>query len=279
MKHVKRAVEQAEKETQEKGLPHNSLAVLKTPVGSPKDVISYTQIPRDMILYTEPHMVKVLPDMLRDNRVILGRENDAIASAYKMLRTQVMQRMRENGWKALGITSCRPGEGKSLTAVNLAISLANAIDHTVLLVDADLRRPRLHEYFGYTSERGLSDYLLDGVPLRETVFSPGIERLVVLPAGNAIINSSEMLSSSKMVQLIEGLKTVYPAQLVVFDLPPLLSTDDALAFSPHIDAVLLVLEKGKTSKEEVKQAMKLLQGVNVLGTVLNKSDEKNKGYY
>ena len=117
------------------------------------------------------------------------------------------------------------------------------------------------------------------MPLSEILFNPSIERLVVLPGNVPLLNSSEMLSSPKMVQLMDELKTQYPSRLVIFDLPPLLSTDDALAVSPYVDAILVVVEEGATQMEDLARAQEMLQGVNVIGTVLNKGLMTGEGYY
>lgn len=190
--------------------------------------------------------------------------------------------MKENGWNSVAITSPGFNEGKTLTAINLAISLAMEVDYTVLLVDADLRHPSVQNFFGLDTEKGLSEYLTDNEPLDELLIHPArIPRFVVLPGGKSLINSSEMLNSPKMVHLVEELKTRYPSRIIIFDLPPLLGAADALAFSPYVDAVLLVLEEGKTEAEDAKRAVGLLQETNFIGTVLNKSwtrlkDEEDK---
>jgi len=142
-----------------------------------------------------------------------------------------------------------------------------------LLVDADLRHPSVHGYFGIDAEYGLSDYLTTDKPLSELLVHPGeIPGLVILPGGKPLANSAEMLNSPKMARLVEDLKARYPSRIVLFDLPPLLSAADALAFSPYVDAALLVVEDGKTQAEDAKQALDLLRGTNVIGTVLNKSN-------
>ena len=221
------------------------------------------------VVYTHTRSIDIDPEVLQRNRVITGLENDAVTTAYKMLRTQVLHRMTIQGWTSLAITSAGAGEGKTLTSINLAISLAREVNHTVLLVDADLRRPSISRYFGYTPKFGLCDYLLDNIELSETLFNPGIERLVILPGGNPLPNSSELLSAPKMVNLAEELKTRYSERLVLFDVPPLLMADDLLAFSPNVDAALLVVHEGKTRKDELRRSMELLEEMNLVGTVLN----------
>lgn len=230
------------------------------------------------VVYTRTRSINVTRDVLRKNRVITGLDDVSIKAAYKMLRTQVLQRMKSNGWSTLAVTSPASGEGKSLTAVNLAISIAKELNHTVLLVDLDLHRPSIARYFGFEPNLGLSDYLLDDVPLADILFAPGIERLAVLPGGKPLADSSELLSSPKMIRLAQELKCRYAGRIVVYDMPPLLATDDMLAFAPHVDAALLVLEEGKTRKDELRRAMEMLEVVNVVGTVLNKAEQFSNIY-
>ena len=152
------------------------------------------------------------------------------------------------------------------------------VTHTVLLVDLDLRKPSIHEYFGYQPEYGLGDYLIRDVPIQQILFTPSIERLVVLPGREVIQNSSEMLRSPKMVALVNELKHRYPDRLVVFDLPPILAADDALAFAPYTDAMLLVAETGGTSRDDLQKALEVLKSAPVIGTVLNKAYAPRGGY-
>lgn len=223
------------------------------------------------ITYTRTRTIDVPTDLLRDKRIIIGLEQNAFTDAYRILRTQVLQRLREKNWNSLAITSPGLNEGKTLTAINLAISLAMEINYTVLLVDADLRRPSVHSYFGLDVKQGLSDYLTSDVTLPELLIHPGIPRVVILPGGKPLENSAEMLNSPKMVHLEEELKNRYPSRIVLYDLPPLLSAADTLAFSPYVDAALLVIEEGKTQADEAKRAIGLLSSTSVIGTVLNKS--------
>jgi capsular exopolysaccharide synthesis family protein len=189
--------------------------------------------------------------------------------------------MRTNGWKTLAVTSPGEGNGKTLTAINLAISLAREVNQTILLVDLDLRRPSLGPYFVDGPTRGLSDYLTEGADLEDLLIHPGIERLVILPGNHSFTQSSEMLSSPKMVQLVEELKTRYTDRLTLFDMPPLLAGDDVIAFLPYLDAVMLVIEEGKTTSDELTKAYQLLGEKNIMGTVLNKSEDASSGagYY
>src|SRR3989344_2756505 len=180
--------------------------------------------------------------------------------------------LRENNWNVLAVTSPGSHEGKTLTTINLAISLAMEVGYTVLLVDADLRHPDVHTYFGLEPEYGLSDYLMSDKPISELLLNPaGIQGLVILPGGKPLPNSVEMLNSPKMSRLVEELKTRYPSRIVLFVLPPLLATADAIAFAPYVDAALLVLEEGKTPMQDAQRATELLKDTHLIGVVLNKS--------
>lgn len=259
MERIKQALEKARLERQKAGdtsvSPHASGGGVPGPV-----------------TYTHTRTTAVPNSLLREKRIISGFEQNPFTDAYKILRTQVLQRLHEKGWNSLAITSPGINEGKTLTAINLAISLAMEINYTVLLVDADLRHPSVHSYFGIDADNGLSDYLTSEKPLSELLVHPeGIPGFVILPGGKPLANSAEMLNSPKMARLVEELKARYPSRIVLFDLPPLLSAADALAFAPYVDAALLVLEESKTQAEDAKRAMSLLDPEKFIGSVLNKS--------
>jgi len=224
------------------------------------------------IVYTTTKTVEVTNETMRVQRLITGFEGGAFVDAYKMLRTQVVQQCRQKGWNVLGITSPTSHAGKTLTAMNLSLALAMDLAHTVLLVDGDMRRPGVHQAFGLENCPGLTEYLFDETPLEELLIHPGIGRFVFLPGGRKITNSAEALASPRMGALVEELKHRYPDRLLVFDLPPLLSRADVLGFAPHIDALLLVVEEGRTGSSDVERAMTALKGnVPILGGVLNMS--------
>jgi capsular exopolysaccharide synthesis family protein len=189
--------------------------------------------------------------------------------------------MRANGWKTLAITSPGAGVGKTITAINLAISLASEVNQTVLLVDLDFRHPSIGGYFWEEPGPGISDYLSDDRPVGELLIHPGIDRLVILPGNQPLTHSSEKLSSPKMIGLVEELKGRYPDRLILFDMPPVLARDDVIAFSPYLDAMILVVEEGKTTKDELSQAYESLDEAKILAAVLNKAEQVSAGvgYY
>lgn len=223
------------------------------------------------VVYSRTRSVVIPDEMLRLHRILTGRDSNQFSDAYKILRTQVIHRLRENNWNVLGITSPTGGEGKTLTSINLAIALAAEPTQTVLLADADLRAPRLHEEFGLESHEGLTEFLLDDRSIEELLIHPGLGRLILLPGGRGTDHSADILTSPRMSALGKELKHRYVSRVVIFDLPPVLGQADVLAFAPQLDALLLVVEEGKTTEGELQQAMQILKGsAPILGTVLNK---------
>ncbi len=134
-------------------------------------------------------------------------QDERVRSAYKMLRTRTLQRMRQNDWHVIGVTSASQGDGKSLTAVNLALSLAREVTLSVILLELDLRRPTVCQQFGVDPSKGLSDYLDGKAELNDVLFRPeGTERIAILPNTEIYENSSETLSSPKVATLIDELR-------------------------------------------------------------------------
>lgn len=223
------------------------------------------------VIYSRTRSVVIPDEVLQLHRIQTGRESNQVSDAYKILRTQVIHRLRENNWNVLGVTSPKDGEGKTLTSINLAIALAAEPTQTVLLVDADLRAPHLHEELGLESNEGLTEFLLDGRSIEDMLIFPDLGRLILLLGGRGTDHSSDVLTSPRMSALGKELKHRYASRIVIFDLPPVLDQADVLAFTPQLDALLLVVEDGKTTESEFQQAMQTLKGsVPILGTVLNK---------
>ncbi len=216
-----------------------------------------------------------------ESRVILSDHQDEhVRSAYKMLRTRTLQRMRQNDWHVIGVTSPLQGDGKSLTSVNLALSLARDVTLSVILVELDLRRPTICKQLGVDPINGLSDYLDGTAKLDEVLFRPeGTERFAILPNTEVYENSSETLSSPAVATLIDELRGSDPGRVIICDLPPYLATDDVLAFAPLADAFLVVVSEGTTSRDVLEKGLDILQELPLLGVVLNRSEDATTGYY
>lgn len=229
--------------------------------------------------YRETRILAPESKLMENHRIVAGLGYHELADTFRVLRTRILHRLDADHCTTLGVTSANRGEGKTLTAINLSISLALNVTRTVLLVDLDFRAPRVHRYLGITAEHGLVDYLENAVPLSACLVNPGIERLVVLPAGRPVPGSSELLASPRMTHLADELKNRYADRIVIYDFPPVLASDDALTFMHHVDRCLLVVAEGGTAKQDLLQALDFMEGVPIIGTVLNKSKTPTKNYY
>lgn len=208
----------------------------------------------------------------------LFTEPTAIDS-YNLLCTQVLNKTHAGGQNTIMVTSCNANEGKTVTTINLAISIARRVQHTVLAVDADLRAPSIEDYLGLSVQKGLSEYLEKEEPISELLVNPGLSKMMVLPAGKCLRGSTEMLGSPKMENLVREMKTADPDRYVIFDSPPLLSCPDALVLASYIDGIILVVEASKTQREQIQEAMELLNHRPILGLVMNKfSSTQNRSY-
>ena len=219
------------------------------------------------------------PDAMERNRVLLRMQDLAVSRAYKILRTRVLHRMAANNWYTLGVTGTAAGEGKTTTAVNLAIALAQDPNAWVFLVDLDLQRPQLGAYLGMSYEYGLTDFLTGQAELEQVVYDIGIKRLAVVPNASPVETSSEHLLSAKMADFINALEAQTPRRIVVFDMPPIMMSDDVLAFAPRVDCFLLVVSQGHTARRTLANAKEVLAEMNLLGVVLNRSTERNDSPY
>lgn len=233
----------------------------------------------DKITYRQTKIIHLDPLCLEENRIISYSKNDARSMSFDILRTQVLRKMQVNNWRTLAITSPTPKCGKTVVALNLALSIAHQTEQTVLLADFDLRNPKIAEYLGLPIGDSLVDYLEGGVELADVFVNPGVPRLTLLPNHSPIFNATEMLTTSRMKALVADIRDRYESRMVIFDLPPVLTTDDAMAFMPQVDCALLVVANGASTTSDVKEADRLLQTTNLIGTILNKAEENSKSYY
>ena len=225
-------------------------------------------------------------EIMEESRVVSAIDDRTAIAAYNVLRTRVLQRMRNNGWRTLLVTSPGPGEGKTLTALNLAVSLSRDVNQSVMLVDLDLQRFTVAKYFGFDSDvkAGIGEYLMGSAEIAEIIYVPSnLERITVIPNREAIDNSSDLLARPRMKELLAWLREQLDRTIIIFDMPPVLACDDVLAFCPDVDSVLLVVAEGQTDRAALDKTMGLLAETNLLGVVLNKSDELGDseayGYY
>lgn len=219
-------------------------------------------------------------EAMRERRVVSPDDRQPAGHAYRMLRTQVLHRARAHGLSTVGVVSAVNGEGKTLTAVNLAISLAAEPNQTVMLIDLDLRRPSIARTMGIAPATGLESWFGGDDPTRKACYAlEGIERLYVLPTLTPVPASSETLAGLGTRRLLNELKDRDSGRLLIVDLPPVLLSDDALMVAPLLDAVVLVVDERRTRREDVARVMELLGNTRVIGTVLNRSKDSEKRAY
>lgn len=223
------------------------------------------------LLFARTQVAPLDKSRVRVNRLLLpGVVGDA-AYAFKMLRTQVLQRLRQRNWNTLAVVSPAPEDGKTFTAINLAIAISGDTNVTSLLVDLDLRRPRIHTRFGIDAGVGITQVLRGEAELSDALVNPeGYERLLLLPGGEGSVhNSSELLSTERAQDIFRDIKLRYHNRIVIYDLPPVLGADDALSFMPQVDAALVVVGDGRTRRDDLLRLFEIMGHVPVLGTVLN----------
>jgi Mrp family chromosome partitioning ATPase len=231
------------------------------------------------IVYSRTRVFAPALPHLERHRILPPAAAGPAATAYRMLRTQVLQRMDANNWRTLAIFGARAEDGKTTTAINLAVSLGGDHSHTVLLVDLDFKRPRLAGYFGLSPEVGVDDVLTGRAPLEDCLYHPeGFERLVLLPAHAELGNSSEVLSGPRSRELVAELRARYPERVIIFDLPPVLDADDALSFAPQVECGLVVAAEGRTRRSDLVRTIELLHKTPLVGTVLNRAADVPTGY-
>lgn len=202
---------------------------------------------------------------------IISNEQDPVLNAYRVLRTRVMQKMEANNWRTIAVVSAASGAGKTVTAINLAIALGSKAGMRPTLVDIDFYRPSIARYLGLTEFPSVLDYFEDKRSLQDVTVRPNLPDMLLLPNERVTRRGAEFLNSDKTDALIDTALNEYGSQLVIFDLSPLLGCDDALAFLPKVDCVLLIASSGQTRVSELKEAKRIIGKTNILGTVLNKS--------
>jgi len=222
-----------------------------------------------------------LRDLTADRQLVTWLHSKAPESeAYRTLRTNIQFSSVDKPVHTLLVTSSGPGEGKSTTAANLALVMAQT-GQRVILVDTDLRRPVMHRIFGAPNNVGMTTALLSGdnIILDQYLQATEVNNLSVLTSGPTPPNPSELLGSHRMAALIDRLSEA--ADIVIFDSPPVLAVTDAAVLGRQVDGVLLVVDAGKTRDQALNQATSELEktGAHLLGVALNRLDNRSRGYY
>jgi protein-tyrosine kinase len=219
--------------------------------------------------------------LLARNHIVTFEDVDPVHSHFDILRTKVLRTMRRSGWTTLGITSPTSGCGKTTLALNLAFSLAHQAEMRTVLVDLDLRRPAVAHELELPGPRSVGKLMRGDATLAETFLRYG-DNLAIAGNSESMRHSGDLLMSAAATQAAAGLKAAFAPDVILYDLPPMLMSDDALAFLPHLDCVLLVAGAEKSNLDEVdKCERELAENTNLLGVVLNmcRYMGEDYGYY
>jgi protein-tyrosine kinase len=224
-----------------------------------------------MPVYNKSKRVWPNLDKMRENKCI-GLYSDAPEMfRYKILRSRIQQCFaKKEGANSIMITSPNRGEGKTLTAMNMALVFAKEFHQTVLLVDCDFRKQDIHKRMGVPGKKGLTDYFLNNTPLNELIVWPGIQKMTLISGGKTVSYSAELLGSPKMDSLVREMKGRYSDRFIIFDVEPLLNSADAISFAPFVDGVVMVVEAGSTTSADIKNGLNLIPEEKFLGFVLNR---------
>ncbi len=232
------------------------------------------------IRYSRTKVQSLDPERMKENKIFSIFDDIELTDQVKILRTQVLEKLKRIGGNSILVTSANPYEGKTFTSINLGVSIAKEFNRTVLIIDADLRKPtKRHmafssDFFTLDVALGLTDYLQGDAQIPDLLINPGIDKLTLIPAGKPVYNAPELLSSKRMRAMMTDIKSRYPSdRLVIVDGPAMLPFPDALILSRYVDGVLAVVEVERTPAEQLKKMMESLKETCVLGTVMN----KNKG--
>jgi len=227
-----------------------------------------------------PKQRLVVPqERIRQHGMIMPDEHRSrIKEEYRLIKRPLLMNAAGKGATLLDfpnlmmVTSSQPGEGKTFTALNLALSIASERDLTVLLVDADVVKPRLSAFFGVAAQTGLVDFLGDdSIALTDVLVATDIPSLTILPAGNTHHLTTELIASRNMRELAEALCRHNPDRIVIFDSPPLLATPEASVLAHLVGQIVMVVEAERTLQSHVREALALLDPDMIVGFVLNKT--------
>jgi protein-tyrosine kinase len=253
----------------EKAAQLRNSAAVETRKEQPAEPVRMEQAPAEQVSSYRPADVA----NINPNNLYLTTLNDpdSLASEeYRKLKSILVKMTRgEKFNNVLMVTSSIAAEGKSITSLNLAISLAREFDHTVLLIDADLRRPSIHKYLNIEPGYGLADCLADGIDIGKTIINTGIGKLSVIPAGKVLQNPLEFFTSQKMQDMITEIKHRYPDRYIIIDTPPFLPFAETRSLSHMVDGIIFVIKEGLASQESIKEALEALKDCNLLGVVFN----------
>ena len=219
-----------------------------------------------------------LSQLTAKNIVTPNDPRSRVADEFRVLKRPLLANAKDKGRVAVNngnlimVTSSLPGEGKTFTSINLAMSIAMEMDNTVLLVDADVARPSILRYLGLPESKGLMDVLLEkSLDLSDVLLRTNVEKLALLPGGSRHHHATELLASEAMAALISEMASRYPDRIIIFDSPPLLVTTESRVLASHMGQIVVVVEAEKTTHAALKHALSTIESCPLVLTMLNKS--------
>jgi capsular exopolysaccharide synthesis family protein len=209
------------------------------------------------------------PYHLEQHRIVGLHQGNPMRQSFDLLRTQVLQRMQEHGWRTIAVTSPSMQSGKTVVSINLALSIAHHPSKSALLVDFDLRRPRVASYLGLPAGNSLNEVLAGDMDVNGAIIHAGIPGFQVLPTQRRVEGAGDVLASDRVSRIIGSLRSGSPDRVIVIDLPPVNAVDDVLTILPRVDCVLVVVGSGSSTRQEIEEAKRHLARFNVIGVVAN----------
>ncbi len=294
---IERAAQRLE-ELKQAGAQMPEVAPLLPPPSEPRLADVAPESPKRALAVPSPTLPKVSPgkgsktvniDFRRlslSGIITPDSPRSSLADQYRVIKRPLLDNARGRGaapvvnGNLIMVTSSLPGEGKSFTAINLALSLAMELDYTVMLVDADVARPSIMNVLGLPPGPGLLDLLVDDqVQMSQVLLRTNVENLTLLPSGSPRDSATELLASSAMTQLIEDMGNRYPDRIIIFDSPPLLLTTESRVLATHMGQIVMVVQAEKTLQSQVKHALSTIDACPVKLMVLNQARTLGQDVY
>ena len=227
-----------------------------------------------------------LDAMAASGLLVPSQSRNLLANEFRVIKRPLIANAMGKGstpipnGNLIMVTSALPGEGKSFTAVNLAISIAMELDNTVMLVDADVARPSILNMVGLPPAEGLLDVVKENsLDISRVLLHTNIEKLSILPSGTPHPRATELLASDAMIRLLDDMAKRYPDRIIVFDSPPLILTTEARALATHMGQIVVVVQSGETTQAAVKEAVSTIESCPIKMMVLNQATQSASDRY
>jgi len=260
--------------------------VSKSQVEAPKRKAGQGKHPWHVFPKIEPQQEPISPEVHHERIIgrvsvdnFIGKLDSIFTEQFRKLKSVVITHNTPNALRSILVTSCIPEEGKTTVALNLSATIATGLDHSAILIDADLRRRTLTSLLGLENTLGLSDVLQERAGIEEAIIDTEIKGLAILPAGSESPNPAELIGSIRMKRLIQQLEAKCKDSYIIIDSTPLVSTSEANPLSQMTDGAIIVIMADKTRRDVVKRELRAISSEKILGVVLNCAEFEASDYY